>query len=146
MPFRFSLSPLLKLREGLERQEYFRLLEIQQEIVRVTEEIAENERLQRTVEANRLSELANGEFASELQDAYGKLRSLALRGEALLSHLRQAEARKEQQLGIYRVARQAREILERLRLRQHAEYVREQSRREQARADELFLARLNRKD
>ncbi len=146
MSFRFSLSALLKVREGLERQEYFRLLEIQQEIAMIREEIEANERLGRIAEANRLSELAKGEFASDLQEACGQLLSLASRRESLLSDLRKAESRKEQQLKVYRVARQDHEVLERLRVRQHAEYVREQLRREQAKADELFLLRLNRRD
>jgi flagellar export protein FliJ len=144
MAFRFPLAVVLKLRESLEQQEYFILLKLQREIAEIEEGIRKAEAAQSAAEAARRTELTQGMPAIHLQEFYAQALSWAQMREKLKAKLQEVETRKQQQLKNYRTARQGREVLEKIRDRQLAEYERAKTQREQARVDDMFLARFNR--
>jgi flagellar export protein FliJ len=146
MAFRFSLAAVLKLRESLEQQEYFKLLKLQQEITTMEEQIRQTEEQQLEAEAERTSELVRGLPAGDLQDSYEKSLAWVRLREALKMKLRETEARRQQQLVTYRAVRQGREILEKIRERQHSEYIRDRNKQQQALVDDLFLSHFKRDD
>jgi flagellar export protein FliJ len=146
MAFRFSLAAVLKLRESLEQQEYFKLLKLQQEITTMEEQIRQTEEQQLEAEAERTSELVRGLPAGDLQDSYEKSLAWVRLREALKMNLRETEARRQQQLVTYRAVRQGREILEKIRERQHSEYIRDRNKQQQALVDDLFLSHFKRDD
>jgi flagellar export protein FliJ len=82
--------------------------------------------------------------ASHLQDLYEKAQALQQQREILKVTLKETEKKREEQFKSYRAARQGREMLEKLRQRQYAEYLQEKNKHEQALVDDLFLARLKR--
>jgi len=146
MAFRFSLAAVLKLRESVEQREHFKLLKIQLEITELSAEIRRTEESQSAAEAGRKTELAQGMPAGHLRDSYERARLCTQMRETLKSRLKEAEIRQQQQLKSYRIARQGREVLEKLREQQFSEYVRIRDKRQQALVDDLFLAHFKRDD
>ncbi|MGA3193510.1 MAG: flagellar FliJ family protein [Terriglobales bacterium] len=141
MPFRFSLDAVLKYREALELREFVALEKAQQEIALLESQIVEAEQNRLAREQNRAQELRRGMRSKHLQDA--------LDDEQALEHLRDELKKKQEELAIkrqeifqaYQEARRNREIIEKLRERKLADYTRSQTKAEQARIDDLFLAR-----
>jgi flagellar export protein FliJ len=146
MAFRFSLAAVLKLRQSLEQQEYFKLLKLQQEITNIEGEIHQTEEQELQAEVGRTLELAHGLPAGHLQDSYEKSLAWTRLRETLKLKLKETEARRRQQLVTYRTVRQGREILEKIRERQHSEYIRDRNKRQQALIDDLFLSHFKRDD
>ena len=144
MAFRFTLAAVLKLRESLEKQEYSKLLKIRKEIADIEGAIQANWDHELLAEEKRKAELGRGMPASHLQDSYEKAHALQQQREILKVTLKETEKKREEQLKRYRAARQGREMLEKLRDRQYAEYLQEKNKQEQALVDDLFLARLKR--
>jgi len=139
MAFRFSLQPVLKLRQSFERLEQLRLLAITAMVVRVRGEIAALERESRIARQRLQERLAAGMAGAEVhyEAVCEKLRSDHKRN--LETQLEGLERRQAKQRLAYQMARQKREILENLRQRRWEEYRHEQARREQQALDELFL-------
>jgi len=141
MPFRFPLSPVLRLRENLERREYLALQTLYAQAAEVRSDIKALEQVLAQARRRRSENLLTGMPAAHLQ--------LELEGEARVVHKRQALTAKlaelqdkvNEQIGKYQQARQKRETLEELRRQQLEEYVREEATREQQAKDELFLLR-----
>ncbi len=141
MPFRFPLSPVLRLRENLERREYLALQALYTQTAEVRSDIKALQQVLAQARSQRATKLMEGMSAAHLQ--------LELEGEARIEQKRQALAAKlvelqsqvQEQIGKYQQARQKRETLEELRRQQLQKYVREQATREQQAADELFLLR-----
>jgi len=141
MPFRFALSPVLRLRENLERREYLALQALYSQAAEVRSDIKALEQALALARNRRSSQLLEGMPAAHLQ--------LELEGEARIGHKRQEltakllelQSKVKEQIGKYRQARQKRETLEELRRQQLQEYVREEATREQQAGDELFLLR-----
>lgn len=141
MPFHFTLSSLLRLREGLEKTELQRLQAITAQVAQVH---AELDSLDIEIMAARqqvVEQASVGIFGAELQiSALGEVARRKLRATLLAKRDELERARQEQQAR-YTEARQRREILSNLRQRQLSAYQREQARREQQQTDELFLIR-----
>jgi len=141
MAFRFPLSPVLRLRENLERREYLALQALYAQAAEVRSDIKALEQSLTQARSQRSTRLLEGMFAAHLH--------LELAGEARIEHQRQALLRKlaelqgqvKGQIAKYQQARQKREMLEELRRQQFEEYVREEATREQQAGDELFLLR-----
>jgi flagellar export protein FliJ len=142
MPFHFTLSGVLRLRQSLERAELQRLQSIAAAMARVRDEI---DSLQQEMDASdrRMSDVIAGsgmtgaELHFELALQAGLL---ALRAE-LWKKLSDLETQRKDQQARYLQSRMQREILSNLRKRKSAEYELDQSRRIQQRIDELFLIR-----
>ena len=144
MSFQFPLAAVLRYRESIEQREHLALEKIQQDIVRVELRISQAENDCSAASQNRLAELAHGTRAAVMQSAYEYQRALEQQLEALQSVLQELKIKWRQQLSCYEVARRNRETLEKLREKQLEAYRREQTKREQAVIDDLFLARRGR--
>ncbi len=142
MPFRFSLSTVLKLRENLEQKESRILEQCYAELAAVQGRLWEAEQNIVHAREERGQQLKEGLPAIHLQ--------LALQGETQLKQMRdslqqklgEAQARLREQIEIYKRARQQRDTLEEIRNQQMESYQREEAKNEQQQRDELHLLRL----
>jgi flagellar export protein FliJ len=141
MAFRFPLSPVLRLRENLERREYLALQALYAQTAEVRSDIKALEQALAQARSQRSTKLREGMTAAHLQ--------LELEGEARIQHRRQAlvdklqelQSKVKEQIGKYQEARRKRETLDELRRQQFQKYAREEATREQQAGDELFLLR-----
>ena len=144
MSFHFPLAAVLRYRESIEQSEYFALEKIQQDIVRVELRIDQVESECYAATQNRLAELAQGTRAGALLSAFEYQRALEQLSEALRALLQELKMKWRQQLVTYERARRNRETLEKLRDTLLETYTREQTKREQAVIDDIFLSRRRR--
>lgn len=141
MPFRFSLSPVLRLRENLERREYLALQALYAQAAEVRSDIKAREQSLAQARSQRSTRLREGMFAAHLQLELAGEARIEHRREALTAKLVELQSQVKEQIGKYQLARQKRETLEELRQQQLQKHVREEATREQQAADELFLLR-----
>lgn len=141
MPFRFTLAPVLRLRENLERREYLALQALYSESAEVRSDIRGLEQMLLQARSQRISKLSEGMPAVLLQFELESEARVERKRQTLLTKLAELQGKVNEQIGKYRLARQKREILEELRRQQLQEYAREEAIREQQAADELFLLR-----
>jgi flagellar biosynthesis chaperone FliJ len=80
-----------------------------------------------------------------LQSLYEQVFAIERHVDSLKALSLQLTAKKDQQLKIYSLARQKREVLDSLREKQYFDYLQEATKRQQTLTDDLFLARLKRK-
>jgi flagellar export protein FliJ len=139
MAFQFPLETLLRLYNSYERKEEMRLAEIARERNALREHIAEIEAESRAAAAAQSREMASGVTASEMHFAAACEDTREQKHGALSAQLVEVEKAHCKQQSVYLEARQKREILESLRDRKVAEYQREELRREQRAADDLYL-------
>ena len=144
MSFQFPLATVLRYRESIEQREYFALEKIQQEIVQVELKISQAEDDRSAAAKSRAGELAQGTHAIAIQSAYEYEKALDQEVERLRVEWRELKIKWRQQLASYELARRNRETLEKLREKQLNVYTQEQTKREQAAIDDLFLARRSR--
>lgn len=141
MSFRFSLSAVLRLREGLERREYLALQALHAQVAETRSDIKGLEQKLAQARIQRSDKLKEGIFAAHLQlELEGETR-IEHRRQALLTKLAELQHKVKEQIARYQHARRQRETLEALRRQQSQEYEREQATREQQASDELFLLR-----
>jgi flagellar export protein FliJ len=142
MAFRFTLAPLFRLRASYERLERLRLLLIAAIIARVTEEIAGLDRASKETQRQLVAGLSQaGLPAAEIQFHASCEAGRIARRRMLGRELQELRKRQSQQRLAYQTAMRRRQIIENLRNRKYAEYLRLASRREQNAADDLFLLR-----
>jgi len=141
MPFRFTLSPVLRLRENLERREYLTLQALYSESAEVRSDIRALEQTLARARSQRTSKLSEGMPAVLLQFELESEARVEHKRQTLVAKLVELQTKVKEQIEKYRQARQKREILEELRRQQLQEYTREEAIREQQAADELFLLR-----
>jgi flagellar export protein FliJ len=144
MSFQFPLAAVLRYRESIEQREYFAVERTQQVIARVEARIRQVEEDCSRATQDRAAELGKGIRAADVQSAYEYQSALEQQLVALRSQLQELKMKWRQQLAAYDLARRNRETLEKLREKQLGAYSREQSKREQAVMDDLFLARRGR--
>jgi len=142
MAFRYSLQAILRLRQSLERQEEQRLFAIAAIVGRLRGEIEWIEEIRLEARRSALARLMQAGLGAELQFASVCDEAYARRQDQLQRDMQTAEKKRVEQLRIYQMARQKRETFEGLRDRQEAVYKLDAARREQQRADEMFLVRL----
>ncbi len=145
MPYRFTLSPVLKLRESIEERDLHLLEQTQHEIVHtlyLLEILHDRER--REIEA-RERELATGMSAAYLWLVEEARRKLRERQHSLEKSLAELQLRREQQLENYETAKRGRQVLSDLRDRQREMYEAIAVRRQQRTTDDLFLVRHQKK-
>jgi len=142
MAFRFSLLNILRLRGALERQEEQKLILLAGDVARLRSTIESLDEGQLLEQCAALKQLAEGSVGAELQFANLCLTAYDRARKQRMGELQVAEARRLEQMQAYREARQKRETLDGLRERQETAYILESTRREQQRADELFLLRM----
>lgn len=141
MAFQFALQSVLRLRASLERQEELRLLSAAAAVAKLRGELdriqTEQVRRKRAV----LGELAAGSLGAVLQYSSFCDGASLWAQKNLRVQIEEAERQRLVQLGRYQVARQKREILERLREHQRDAFTVAFNRREQQSVDEAFLIR-----
>lgn len=139
MAFRFTLAPLLRLRQSIERQRTLKLQEANLQVSRAQEKLAQLERsLAESAESDAVA-LQAGRTAAELQFASVLRENLHLFRQELHSDILKLELMRQQALGEYRQAYREREILETLRARERRVYQQEQLRRQQQELDATYL-------
>jgi flagellar export protein FliJ len=144
MAFRFALAAVLRFRESIEQQEYLALERIQQEIAQAERRMLKCDERIAAATKRREAELARGVASIHLQSAYEETFALQKQREALQAMLQELQAKRQEQIKSYEVARQKREVLDELRTRQLDAYRREQATRQQKMLDDIFLSRRKR--
>lgn len=141
MAFRFTLEAVLTVRAGFERLECNRLHLIGAAIVRIREALeflaAESAKAAAAIESKLAEGMTGGELMLELSSQVAR----AARRRSLHAQLDDLLKKQRKQQLAYFAAKARREILTNLREFKLLEYRLEQTRREQARLDELFLLR-----
>ena len=139
MAFRFTLAPLLRLRQSLERQRALSLQQATFNLKHAQDTLARLERFLAESELADSASLAAGrtaaelQFASLLREQFGQLR-LQLEKE-----VRRLETLRQQAALAYQRAYREREALDTLRAHQSRAYQIEQSGRQQRELDAAFL-------
>ena len=141
MAFRFPLQALWRVRAIYERREAQRLAVLANQLASAQRELAalKQEQLK---EADCLAKnLERGMRSGELQFQVACSSRLESRIDVVSKLIENMRQRRQQQLMLYRHARQKLEVVARLYDRQLSAYRRETERREQQQATELFLIR-----
>ena len=139
MAFRFTLAPLLRLRQSIERQRTLKLQEANVEVSRAQEKLAQLERSLSESTQSDATVLQAGRTGAELQFASILRENLHQYRQELQSDVRKLELLRQQALGEYHEAYRDREVLETLRARERRVYQREQLRRQQQELDATYL-------
>jgi len=137
--FRFALAPLLRLRQGIERQRTLQLQEANLQVSRAQETLSQLDRFLSDSAQSDCAALSAGRTGAELQFAAVLRENLEyFRGE-LQCDIRKLELLRQQAVSAYRQAYREREVLETLRARQRSLYQQEQLRRDQQELDAAHL-------
>jgi flagellar export protein FliJ len=139
MAFRFTLAPLLRLRQSVERQRTLKLQEANLHVSRAQEKLAQLERSLSDSAQSDSTALQAGRTGAELQFASVLRENLHLFRQELQSDIRKLELLRQQALAEYHQAYREREVLETLRARQRRTYQQEQLRRQQQELDATYL-------
>jgi len=141
MAFLFSLESVRRLRRSLEKQEEQRLLAIAANLVKARTALERLDAERGEARRTALREMQSGASGAFLNFELVCEGAYAAARQKILQQIVDLERLRREQIGIYRRARQQREILDNLREQRLAEYTLEAARREQQRMDELFLMR-----
>jgi len=141
MPYRFSLAPVLKLRESIEERELHVLERTQHEIAHIVQLLESLKLRQSTALLERESVLTRGTWAADLHFHEQLRRGLDTRQNTLETTLADLQVRRRHQLENYESAKRKRQALSDLRDRQRATYEANAAHRQQRIADDSFLAR-----
>jgi flagellar FliJ protein len=139
MAFRFTLAPLLRLRQSIERQRTLKLQGANLHVSRAQEKLAQLERSLSDSAQSDSTALQAGRTGAELQFASVLRENLHLFRQELQSDIRKLELLRQQALAEYHQAYREREVLETLRARQRRTYQQEQLRRQQRELDATYL-------
>ena len=135
------MQSILKLRQGLEKQQELRLQEIHQHLHSLRDKYAGLEKHLLGEQERSVEQMASGVSAAELQFAQQCRTVIEIQLEQLrLAIVRLDEFRQKQTL-VYQKARSDREVLEQLRNQQSGAYSAKQARDSQRQLDDLFLQR-----
>src|SRR5689334_21405818 len=115
MAFHFTLAAVLKLRESIERQEYLALEKIHLEIVRTQNELKPVKFQQIELQQSRDTPLAGSIPSVHLQNIFEQTLALEQRKDMLRAALVAMDKKREQQVKVFKEARQEKEVLENLR-------------------------------
>lgn len=145
MSYRFTLAPVLRLREGIEERDLHLLEQTQHEIAHVVR-LLESLREQELREINdRERELTTGMPGAYLRLVEEARRRLCNRQQSLEKSLTELQIRRQQQLDDYEAAKHNRQVLSDLRDHQRDIYDAIVVRRQQRITDDLFLVRHRKK-
>jgi len=145
MAFRFTLAPVLKLRESIEERDLHLLERTQYEIAHAVQLLETMKNQVRAELVTRDRELAAGSAAAHLcvvEEAKQRLRE---HQQSLEGSLAKLQLRREQQLASYEAARRNRQVLSELCDRQREAHEVKAERARQQVVDEMFLVRHRKK-
>jgi flagellar export protein FliJ len=141
MAYRFTLAPVLKLRQSIEERDLHLLEQTQHEIAH-TVQLLDTLNLQERAEITaRERELASATPAVNLHFVEQLLEKLQDKKRSLEQRLAELQALRQQQLDIYEAAKRNRQVLSELRDRQREAYDVRAARELQKATDDIFLAR-----
>jgi|HubBroStandDraft_5_1064220.scaffolds.fasta_scaffold275616_2 flagellar FliJ protein len=141
MAFRFALETLLRLRQGLERQQELRLQAANHRVAMLRQQIEDVRNEIGNIEARRSPQRESGISAAELQFDVLCRSVLAERQNTLQKQLAEAETYRRARSEDFKQARQQREVMDVLRRQRFEDYRQEEARQDQRRLDDLFLLR-----
>jgi len=141
MTFRFSLQAVLRFRASLEHQQELLLQQAHQNAAAVRRKIETLDHRLAENTALTMRELKAGAHAAQLHFEMLCRASLLEYRHKLETELIECEKLCQRRSLDYRLARQQREVLDRLRNQRLEVYRLEEARRQQQRLDELFLWR-----
>jgi flagellar export protein FliJ len=141
MAFQFPLEVLLRVRQGLERQQELRLQEANHRVAMLRQEIEDIHRGMENIEARRCPQMMSGISAAELQ--FDVLCHSVLVERRRVLEKEQVEAKAFRQIcsAAFQFARRQREVMDTLRRHQLRDYHQQEARQDQRRLDDLFLLR-----
>jgi flagellar export protein FliJ len=139
MAFHFTLAPLLRLRESIERQRALRLREASLALARAQDSLAQLDRFLVDSAQADSSSLSAGRRAVELQFASLYRENLEHVRKELQAEIRDLERKRQRAVTEYHQAFREREVLETIRARQRREYQQEELRRQQQQLDAAHL-------
>jgi flagellar export protein FliJ len=139
MAFRFTLAPLLRLRQSIERQCTLKLQAANLHVSRAQEKLEQLERSLADSAQSDATALQAGRTAAELQFASVLRENLHLFRHELQSDILKLELLRQQALGEYHQAYREREVLETLRARERRVYQQEKLHRQQQELDATYL-------
>jgi flagellar export protein FliJ len=139
MAFRFTLAPLLRLRQSIERQCTLKLQAANLHVSRAHEKLEQLERSLADSAQSDATALQAGRTAAELQFASVLRENLHLFRHELQSDILKLELLRQQALGEYHQAYREREVLETLRARERRVYQQEKLHRQQQELDATYL-------
>jgi flagellar export protein FliJ len=142
MAFHYRLETLFRLRRSLEHQEENRLLVWAARIAGLKTDLEAWQNARQERHASLQADLEKGAPGTFVQIANLWEQGARAREKEIREQLRLAEVAQEQQLKVYRTARQKRETLESLKEDEENIYASEQLRRIQRDLDEAHLQRL----
>jgi flagellar export protein FliJ len=141
MAFRFPLEVLLRVRQGLERQQELRLQEANLRVATRLRQIEDVHNGMENIDARRRAQMESGISAAELQFDVLCRSVLTTQHQILRKQLAEAELFRDSCSEDFRQARRQREVMDTLRHHQLHDYVQQESRQDQRRLDDLFLLR-----
>lgn len=141
MAFRFALEVLLRVRQGLERQQELRLRGANQLVAMLQLQIEKVRLEAESIAAQRRLQFESGVSAAELQFDVLCRAALAERQRMLEKQLHEAEALRHTRSQEFLQARQQREVVDTLRQHKLEDYQLQEARQDQRRLDDLFLLR-----
>lgn len=145
MAFHFSLDVVLRVRQGLERQQELLLREANRHLMTLEQQVEELNTSLLAAARQELQQLAAGLSAAELHFDLLCRSALLERRCVLEKDAVKARAARDIQAASFRQARQQREVIETLRQRQFGIYRQLEARKHQREVDDLFLLRRDRR-
>jgi len=144
MPFRFTLSSVLRFRESIENREEVALKRLQFEVRRVRGRIDEltNEMAKEWQEREKALEKAIQ--ANRLQTLQVEINAAVEAKNILLETMQTLMYQRDAQMKSYQVAHRERQMLTDLLAQKRSEYEQEQTRRQQKMLDDVVAARWQR--
>ncbi len=139
MSFRFTLAPLLRLRQSIERQRILQLQEANLKASRAKEALAQLERVLSDSAQSDATGLGTGRTGAELQFASVCRENLNRLRQELRAEVQKLELKCQEAATEYHQAYRGREVLETLCAGQRRIYDRERLRREQQQLDATYL-------
>jgi len=141
MTYRFTLAPVLKLRQSIEERGLHLLEQTQHEIAHTVQMLETLRRQADSEMAQREQALESGVAAAALHFSEQLRRGLGEQVRALEKKLAELQIRREQQLKGYEDAKRERQVLSDLRNRQQEAYEARADYQRQRLTDDSFLAR-----
>jgi|ERR1700722_665973 flagellar export protein FliJ len=139
MPFFFTLAPLLRLRQSIERQKTMALQAANLALMRGQEQLTQLDAFLSDSAGVDREGLAAGRRGAELQFAAALRENMQRVRRELQAEICNLELVRQQAAGAYHQAYRDREVLAALRIRQLADYRRERLRRQQQELDANYL-------
>jgi flagellar export protein FliJ len=141
MAFRYRLETLLRLQRSVEHQEENRLLVCVARIASLNAALRSWEEEWSQRRASLWAELKQGAAATLVQFTAMWEQAVTAKEKEIRRQLAAAEQARQEQLKVYRAARQKREMLESLKEHGESAYMAEELRRAQRALDEAHLTR-----